>query len=219
MQKKIVNWFTDFLFETYKLDITRGIVRIVIFVAVILPVILIASFSYRKIHQELTNVTFSQRQSVAYLAASALREKLDHLTDLGISLATPVKFRELIQTANWNDAVKTMDDAVKNFPSIDRIFLTDPGGTLMANVPTISEGMGGNTAFRDWFKGVRHQWKSYISAVYLRREQPQYNVFAIAVPIRADDQTLLGSLVLQIKLDTFLRWTQEVSQKKNPDCR
>ena len=142
MRKKIVNWFTDFLFETYKLDLTREIVRIVIFVAVILPVILIASLSYRKIHQELTNVTFSQRQSVAYLAASALREKLDHLTDLGISLATPVKFRELIQIANWNDAVKTMDYAVKNFPSIDRIFLTDPGGTLMANVPTISEGMG-----------------------------------------------------------------------------
>jgi len=213
MRKKLMNWFADVLFETYKIGITRGIILIVIFSVVILPVVVIANFSYRKIHQELTQFTFSRRQAVAYLVATTVQEKLDRLQDLGISLASRIKFRELIQAGNWNDAIKTMERIIPSFPAVDRIFLSDPTGSLMADTLAVPDMLGKNFAFRDWFKGVSREWKPYVSEVYRRSAEPRYSIIAVAVPIKTDDQKLLGILVLEIRLDTLIQWTQEITKQ------
>ena len=61
-------------------------IRIAIFLAIVLPVILIAAFAYYGTYQELTEFTFSRRQSLADLAATVLEQKLERLTDIGVSL-------------------------------------------------------------------------------------------------------------------------------------
>jgi PAS domain S-box-containing protein len=42
--------------------------------------------------------------------------------------------------------------------------------------------------------------------VYTRAAQPQYNVVAAAMPVRGRGGKVLGILVLQVKIDTLLRW-------------
>ena len=40
--------------------------------------------------------------------------------------------------------------------------------------------------------------------------EPQYNVVAVAHPIKLEDGHVLGILVFQIRLETFLEWTKSI---------
>jgi hypothetical protein len=177
-------------------------IRIAIFLAIVLPVVLIAAIAYFQTYQELTEFTFSRRQSLADLAATVLEQKLDRLKDIGISLATRVRFKQLVNEGKWDEAIKILQDVSKDFPIIERIFLADPMGTLMADAPALSGVRGKNFASRDWYQGVSNGWKPYVSSVYQRAAEPRYNVIAVAVPIKAEKTA--GILVLQVRLDALV---------------
>ncbi len=182
----------------------------VIFIIVVSPVALISVFSYFRAHKELTEFTLSRRESIAYLAAATLQHQFDRLTDLGTSLATRVRFRQLASEGKWEEAIQILKGIPKDFPFIDRLFLADPGGTLMADIPPVPEVRGKNFSFRDWYRGVSAKWEPYISEVYKRAAAPQNNVVAVAVPIRSAAQKVAGILVLQVQLDTFLEWSKGI---------
>jgi signal transduction histidine kinase len=181
----------------------------------ILPVlfalgIVVAVESYRSIDRELTAATISRRSSLSYLAAITLTEKLDRMVDVGVSLATRVRFRDLVTQGNWPEAVKIMAGVPKDFPAIDRIFLSDPSGRLMADIPEVPAVHGQDFSYRDWYKGVTTDWKPYVSTVYKRAAPPQVNIVAVAVPIRSQAGEAVGILVLQVKLDSFFAWLAEI---------
>ncbi len=186
--------------------------RLIVVLCLVAPVILLAFFSYLYLRadRDLTNLTLSRRESVAYLGASMLAEKLDRLVDIGISLATRVQFRRLIAKGKWSEAVDILESIPKDFPFIDRVFLADPGGTLMADMPPLPGVRGKNFAFRDWYQGVSRRWEPHVSDVYKRAAPPQYNVVAIAVPIRSETETIIGIVVLQVRLDTLTEWTKHI---------
>jgi signal transduction histidine kinase len=173
-------------------------------------VLLLASFSYITSYRDLTNFALSRRQAIAYLAAATLKEKLDRLTDIGISLATRVRFRQLVGQGKWIEAVEILRTVPKDFPFIDRVFLTDPNGTLMTDFPPLPDVRGKNFAFRDWYQGVSNKWKPYVSEVYKRAAEPRINAVAIAVPIKTENQTVTGILVLQVGLNTLFEWTKNI---------
>lgn len=77
--------------------------------------------------------------------------------------------------------------------------------------PYVSRVRGRNFAFRDWYQGVSRAWQPYISKVYKRAAEPQLNVIAIAMPIKASDQTVIGILVLQARLDILFEWSRGIS--------
>lgn len=154
-----------------------------IFLVSISPVICITVFSYIRAHRDLTESTLSRRQAIAYLAATALKGNLDRLTDIGISLATRVRFRQLIGKGEWEEAIEILQSIPKDFPFVDRLFLSDVNGTLMADTPELPDVRGRNFAFRDWYQGVKSHWNPYISDVYKRAAEPQLNVIAVALPI------------------------------------
>ncbi|MEW6324252.1 MAG: cache domain-containing protein [Nitrospirota bacterium] len=181
-----------------------------IFLAVVLPVIIIGAYSYVKISRDLTESALSRRQTIAHLAAVTLKEKLDRAKDLAISLATRVAFRRLVADGRWDEAIQIMQTVPADFPFIDRIFIADPAGTLMADIPPLPGVRGKNFVFRDWYRGVSREWSPYVSEVYTRAAEPRLNVIAVAAPIRSDDQTVTGILVLQARLDTLLEWVQAV---------
>ncbi len=207
MPKRLPDWLTGLLF---KADRKHWPITLAIFLTIVSPVVLLAAFSYRQTHQELTNFTLSQRQAIAYLAAATLREKLDHLTDIGLSLATRARFRQLISEGKWDKAVQILRSVPKDFPSIDRVFLADPSGTLMADTPELPGVRGRNFAFRDWYQGVSSTWEPYISEVYKRAAEPRYNVIAITIPIKAEDQKIIGILALQVPLNILSEWTESI---------
>lgn len=184
--------------------------QVAVFSFIVSPVLFIAIFSYTKTHSDLTNSTLSRRESIAYLAATTLKHQFDRLTDLGTSLATRVRFRQLASEGKWDEAIQLLKDIPKDFPFIDRLFLADPGGTLMADIPPAPEVKGRNFSFRDWYRGVSAKWEPYISEVYKRAAAPQNNVVAVAAPIKSEAQKVAGILVLQVQLDTLLEWSQGI---------
>jgi len=173
-------------------------------------IILIAWQSYRTIDHELTAAALSRRGAVSDLAAATLSEKFDHLVDVSISLATRVRFRQLVAARQWTEAIAILRDAPRDLPFIERLFLTDVEGTLMADVPELPGVRGKSFAYREWYKGISRNWRPYVSPVYQRAAAPQLNVFAVAVPIRNDDGKVSGILVLQVRLDTFFGWLKAI---------
>ncbi|MEX2515424.1 MAG: EAL domain-containing protein [Gammaproteobacteria bacterium] len=167
--------------------------------------------SYRAIESELTNNALAERSAIAQLAAATLSEKFNRVIDLGASLATRVQFRELIAAERWPDAGEILRSVPDDFPYIERLFLTDPAGTLMVDVPALEGGVRGtNFAYRDWYQGVSNQWQPHISGVYQRTAIPQRNVFAVTIPVRNADAQILGILVLQLDMEGFFAWVSEI---------
>lgn len=181
-----------------------------IFIIILLPVTFLGALTYLRMREELTTFALSQRQAIAYLAATTLKEKLDRLTDVSVSLASRVKFRQLVSERKWDEAVQILKSVPNDFPFVDRLFLSDVDGTLWADSPALPDVRGKNFAERDWYLGVRQNWKPYVSGVYKRAAEPRYNVFAVAAPIKAEGGSLAGILVLQVKVDFLLQWTTSI---------
>jgi len=166
--------------------------RVVIVVAIVAPIILVAAFSMLKSYHDFTAVTLSQRQTIAFLVATTIQEKFERLTAIGVSLATRVQFRHLIQAGQWEEAVDIFRSVPQDFPFIERIFLADPHGTLMADMPALPGVRGVNFAYRDWYQGVSRTWEPYVSDAYQRAAAPQYHVLAAAIPIKTDQDLIAG---------------------------
>jgi PAS domain S-box-containing protein len=186
-------------------------IKLAIVLAVILPVLSIGAYAYLSSHRELTEFTLSRRQSIALLAASALEQRFERVRDISVSLATRVRFRQLVAQEKWQDAIAILTDIKDDFPFIERIFLADPAGTLMADIPALPEVRGKNFALRDWYQGVTKGWRPYISDVYQRSAEPRYNVIAVAVPVRSDERAVVGILVLQIRVESLIGWSKEIN--------
>lgn len=155
--------------------------------------------SYRSIEHELTNNALAARSAIAQLAAATLSEKFNRVIDVGVSLATRVQFRELIAAGRWLDAGEILRSVPGDFYFVERVFLADPAGTLMVDIPELGGNVRGeNFAYRDWYQGVSKQWQPYISPVYRRTAVPQRNIFSVSLPVRNTDEQILGILVLQI---------------------
>jgi signal transduction histidine kinase len=184
--------------------------RVVIVVAIVAPIILVAAFSVLKSYHDFTAVTLSERRMIASLAATTLHEKFERLTAIGISLATRVQFRRLIQAGQWDEAVDILRSVPEDFPFIERVFLADPHGTLMADTPALPDVRGVNFAYRDWYQGVAPTGIPYVSDAYQRAAAPQYHVIAAAIPIKIDEHRITGILVLQVRLQSLLEWMHTI---------
>ncbi len=187
-----------------------GLAHLSVFFLLVAPVIFVALFSYQRLQKVLTEQALSRREAVAYLSAATFKGQFDRLTDIAISLATRVQFRQFISEGKWNEAVKILESVPGDFPFIERLFLTDAQGILLADTPELPGVRGKDFTFRDWYKGVSKNWEPYVSEIYKRTAPPQYNVVATAAPIKGENQKILGILVLQVRLDTLVEWTSGV---------
>ena len=203
----LTDWLTRVLF---KKDGNNWPGILIVFLALISPIILLTLLTYRQVYGDLTNISLSRRQAIAYLAATTLKEKLDRLRDLGVYLTTRVRFRRLVQAGDWKEAIKFLRSEPKDFQFVERIFLTDVEGVLMADTPSLPGLRGKALDLQDWYKGVSRSWEPYISHAYRRIAKPRDNVVAAAIPIRSEKQALIGILVLQVKLATFFQWSQSI---------
>jgi PAS domain S-box-containing protein len=189
--------------------IARASIRWVALFLVSMAIIATATSSYREIDKELTAVALLRREAVARIAAVTLAEKFGRVVDVAISLATRVRFRELVNQEKWGEAIKIMHDIPRDLPHIERLFLTDTKGTLQADVPALPVVRGTNFAYREWYRGVSRDWRPYVSPVYTRAAPPQINVFAVAVPVK-NAGGVAGILVLQLRVESLLEWINTI---------
>jgi len=139
-----------------------------------------------------------------------LTEKFDRLLDIGIALASRVRFRELVERGDWIRASEILSAVPADFPFIDRITLNDARGTLMADVPPAPDLRGRNFGHRDWYQAIMRNGQPHISQIYKRAAPPQVNVFVAAVPIKSSTGGKLGILVVQVRSDTFFAWIKDI---------
>jgi signal transduction histidine kinase len=207
MFNKITESLTSFLIKAAN---KNKRIQVAIFLGIVSPVILIAAFAYNSTYQDLTESALARRKSIASLASTALEQRFNRLTDVGVSLATRVRFRQLVSEEKWDEAIEILKGVREDFPFIDRVFLADPTGTLMADTPALPEVRGKNFSSRDWYRGVSHNWKPYVSDVYQRAAAPRHNVVAAAIPVKAEQERIIGILVLQVQLNALVDWSNSI---------
>ena len=170
----------------------------------------VSAHRYAALERELTDAALARRASLSALAATILSEKFERLIDIGVSLATRVRFQELVAARRWIEAAQILSRVPADFGFLDRVFIADAGGTLMADAPELPGAKGTNFAAREWYRGVSRDWKPHVSQLYRRAAAPQRNVIAVSVPIRGPDGTVAGILVLQVKIETFFDWARQI---------
>lgn len=187
-----------------------ALVRLFFILILITPIIVVALITLRKVYHERTDAVYAEKKAAAHLSAVIVRDKLDILCEIGLALATRPRFSEYVSQNKWEEAVAVQEKIPSIFSFVDALFLADPKGIVKAGLPGFSEVIGMDLSFRDWYKGVSTGWQPYVSEVYKRVNLPQENVVAVSVPVRGDDGIVSGILVLQVRLDTFDMWAQEV---------
>ena len=166
---------------------------------------------YWSVKAEFTDAVTARRAAIARLAAASLAERQDRMVDIAVSLATRVRFAELVAAGDWQAAIAILRRAPGEFPFVERLFLADINGTLMADVPELAGSRGQNFAGRDWYRGVSREWKPHVSTVYQRSAEPKVNVIAVAAPVRdLRSGRVAGILVLQLSLEAFFDQIREV---------
>jgi signal transduction histidine kinase len=170
-----------------------------------------AAVSYLSLKRELTQAAMVRNAAVAQLAAATLAERLERMTDFAVSLATRVRFAELVADGRWTDAAEILRAIPGSFDQVERLFLADARGTLRADIPELPGVRGENFAHRAWFQGVTRDWQPYVSPVYRRAALPRVNVIAVAAPVRGRAPgTVAGVLVLQLSLEAFFDWSRAI---------
>jgi len=188
----------------------RWIMHAGLVVAIVAPPLVLSILVYARVSTNATDMVLDRRRALATMGATAVRERLDHLTTLGRSLASRVQFRALIEQGRWWDAVAILTDVPRDFRDVERVFLADLEGTERADAPALAGGVGRNVAYRDWYRGVTASWRPYVSEPYRRVARPRIHLIAVAVPIESPTGAHLGILVMQVSLNSFRRWTREV---------
>ncbi|MDP3779228.1 MAG: cache domain-containing protein [bacterium] len=180
---------------------------------VIFPLIIAAIYTSFKIFHDFNNAILSRRQALAFLAASVVKERLDRVVDIGISLSTRLQFRQLIEAGKWDEAIKVMEQVPNNFAYIDIVALFDLQGMLMRVTPLtpeLSAVIGKDFSYRDYYQGVSKNWKPYVGEAIKPAAPLGYNLVPVAIPITSASGKKLGIITLTVKLDTIAEWSKHI---------
>ncbi len=197
--------------DTVEAHFTRSPARSVALVLIAGAVVGAGAYSYREIDAELTEVELSRRETIARLAAITLSERFGSLVDIAVSLAHRPRVEQLVAAGRWDEAIQHLRSLPQDLPHIERLFLADVHGTLQADAPRLPGARGKNFAFREWYQGVRREWKPYVSPTYLLTATPRLRVFAVSVPIRNISDRVIGILVLQIRIERMFEWIKTIN--------
>src|SRR5688572_1884084 len=193
-------------------DISRvyWLVQLLLLFSIIAPLALVAIVGYRWTERRLTEEALVRRQATAYAAAASLRGRFDRYVGIGSAFASQDAFRSAVAEAKYEDAAKLLQHMTQEFPAIERAFLTDPRGVVLADTSIDPAAVGSDLSSQDWFAGVSKDGKSYVSEIYRRQTLPELNVFAIAVPVADAGGATVGILVTEIKTDVLLEWANAI---------
>ncbi|MBI4993997.1 cache domain-containing protein [Candidatus Wolfebacteria bacterium] len=201
------------IIDKYFLNLSRKreiLINLLIIFILTCPVIFLAVYSAIADYKELTEEVFSRHKSIANLSAAIVKERLDHMVNIGQSLALRSSVITALKIGDMAGLDESFKMVIKDFSFIDSIFIADINGTMLERTPNSPGNIGKSFAHRDWYQGASKNWEIYVSEVYKRTAQPQINVMAIAFPIKNENNKPVGILVLQINLDIFLRWSKEI---------
>lgn len=188
-----------------------------LFFVLLIPILGVGVHEYRTFDTNITQQVFLQRTTVASLAASAIKLKLDSLVKLDQLYATDPDLSSAVAQANWTKArsiiaILLQDKAHYDY-YVDRILLLDASGTVQVAFPGISqEGIGRpDDAISEWYGPIVNNGDaSFVSDVYKRSVSPRTNSIEILVPIK-QGTVLVGVAELTIPINEFSDFVSDTS--------
>lgn len=170
---------------------------------VAIPLLSLALFVHFEVTAALEERIIKENKGLAAIAAHSLEERLKNDIELGRAYATRPYLLAGLKRGDKKEMDKHLKILIDNSHSIERVFITNPKGVQLANYPYTPETIAKDFSGRDWYKGVSKNWTPYVSEFYMRMATPQRYLFAIAIPMRFEED-IIGILVLQPK-DNYIK--------------
>lgn len=208
--KNFLNLWIEKFLDKPLFFLEKWISKVVVIFLILMPLAFTFKYSYTKLKETLTEVTLDRRQALATLAASAIREKLEDLINLGRSFVIRPVFYSLVKQGKWTEAMERLKSVPDNFPEIDQILLADVRGEIQAGESVALKPGEPLFSSEKWFESVRKNWKPYVSGVYSSRTALPYSLIDVAVPIQSGADNPLGILVLQVRVESLLSWIEKI---------
>ena len=150
--------------------------------------------SYRH-YQETKVLSIKEDRTTANLISLLTEQNIQKIVKTMKSYSNRPLLIRAVKEKNVEKAKIHLAALIKNDPDIDILVISDIKGTLWALYPERPEVMGKNLAYREWYKGVSKEWKTYVSDVVLRIVAERDVAFQIAVPVKDESEKLLGIIV------------------------
>ncbi|GAB4413567.1 MAG: hypothetical protein OHK0032_09680 [Thermodesulfovibrionales bacterium] len=166
-----------------------------------IPVVGLAVYVYFEVTDDFRRRVIEENQIYANIAAHHIEERLDSDIAFGRAYAARSYLIAGLQRGDKKELDIHLKNLIENSHTIERAFIASPEGIELAAYPEDPLAIGRDFSYRDWYKGVSKNWQPYVSEFYLRAGRPQRYLFAIAIPIKADDGGIRGILVMQPKED------------------
>jgi PAS domain S-box-containing protein len=160
----------------------------VLFVALmILPIALFSYYISRVMKTQVETQAGIESTQIGRVSATLVDEHFRQSAAFLESIATRRMLRKAwlehdFKTVNWH-----LEKAKGLRPDFSFVSVYTLDGTMQAIYPPQPNLIGKSFAYRDWYKGVSSDWKSYTSEVYRSAVYPNDLVVAIAIPLY-DDQ-------------------------------
>ncbi len=167
----------------------------------VLPIVILATFVISEIYHHFTERVMADSLLAARVFADRITDRLDGDIAYGKAYAARPYLLEGLQRGDKKELDRHLRNLIENSLTMERVFLTSPAGIQLAAYPEDPATLGKDFSHRDWYQGVSKGWQPYISEFYLRAARPQRQLFAIALPLRASDQSVVGILVMQPKAE------------------
>lgn len=173
-----------------------------------LPLAGLVWFMREQVEQSLVQQAMVHHVNVTRLAAKLVEEHIKGLTVYVESYARRRRFHEAVVQRQVDRVQTILQEAVRYFPALDRVFVVDPKGTLWADFPPDPRTWHQSFAHRDWYQGVVERGATYVSEMYQRKAAPAVEVVAVAALLSGVRGEILGYLVGQHTIGDFSSWLQ-----------
>ncbi len=162
-----------------------------------IPIIGLTVFIYFQSANYIENIVITENQQSALAVSDDIKEKIDNEVRLGNLLVIRRSLIAAIKSTDRKEITRHLKEYIEHSVTIETAFITNSRGILLAIYPDDPSLVDRDFSQRDWYKGVSKNWQPYASEFYLRAVTPQRYVFSISIPIRADDNSIIGILGLQ----------------------
>jgi PAS domain S-box-containing protein len=183
----------------------RWRIHILLVLLMLLPIAIFAYSVGRVLGLQAEIHAVDESAQIAHVSATLVEEHFRQSAAFLQSIAGRPSFSSAWMEKDGRMVELNLAQAHALRPDFTFLGVFDLDGNLRAIYPPQSNLLGGNFAYRDWYKGVARRWDPYVSEVYHTSIYPNQLVVAIAVPLRDDAGEPIAILMAPCAVDTMSR--------------
>jgi signal transduction histidine kinase/CheY-like chemotaxis protein len=189
----------------------RRKVYLAIFLACLLPILLLGFFAYRIGSRAVEAQVSSHLRTTAALAQSLVEKEFQgRIRTLEVFTNFPV-FQQSVRNRDLPRIRERLRLLVEGITDVNRVSITDTLGRIWVDYPHDPVAIGRDFSHQDWYRGVAEGWRPYISEMFRREIGGRTRTIIIAFPIHLPgDARPVGILVLLSNLERINRLTKQV---------